>query len=213
MKPKYKQCEKEFIEENYRKYSFKVLTQKFNERFNSDRTIASMKTYCSKNGLHKTNGNGRFQNNHPAWNNGLTKKEYLTHCTDETRDILAKHRPPEHRQYKIGDRVIKKINGDKIPYIVTSVEPNIKFEKRLTPESRYIWELHNGAIPNKYYIMHIDGDAMNNDISNLVLVSESDRNSIAGNGWFGNAEIFKTGLSILELQKALKDFGRYEQGR
>ena len=36
---------------------------------------------------------------------------------------------------------------------------------------RYIWEKHNGPIPKGYQIHHIDGDPLNNSISNLQCLS------------------------------------------
>ena len=36
---------------------------------------------------------------------------------------------------------------------------------------RLIWEKHNGGIPKGYQVHHIDGNKLNNDISNLQLLS------------------------------------------
>ena len=36
---------------------------------------------------------------------------------------------------------------------------------------RLIWEKHNGKIPNRYQIHHIDGNKLNNNISNLQLIT------------------------------------------
>lgn len=38
---------------------------------------------------------------------------------------------------------------------------------------RLIWEIHNGVIPKELVIDHIDGDTMNNKLSNLRLVSKN----------------------------------------
>lgn len=39
---------------------------------------------------------------------------------------------------------------------------------------RYVWEKHNGPIPDGYDIHHIDWNKLNNDISNLELISHSE---------------------------------------
>ena len=206
----YSEEQKEFIEAHYKDYKFKELTRLFNERFSTNKSLSSIKVYCSKHGLKKTDGNGQFQNNHYAWNKGMTKEEYLEHCTDETREILAHHEPVHIRKYQIGDRVIKKIGNQYIPYVVIALDKNVKFDKRLTPETRYVWERYNGKIPEGNYIMHIDGDVMNNDISNLLMVTEAERNFLVSHKWTGNIEILKTGISIYQLQNTLKSLGRYE---
>lgn len=48
---------------------------------------------------------------------------------------------------------------------ITSGENSRKFLHRL------VWEKHNGEIPEGYQIHHIDGNKLNNDISNLQLIS------------------------------------------
>lgn len=46
---------------------------------------------------------------------------------------------------------------------------------------RYIWEKHNGAIPKGYHIHHIDGNRLNNDISNLAMLIASEHESYHNN--------------------------------
>lgn len=42
------------------------------------------------------------------------------------------------------------------------------------PKHHYIWELETGMkIPRDYKVIHLDGDRRNNDISNLICVSNS----------------------------------------
>ena len=43
---------------------------------------------------------------------------------------------------------------------------------------RWIWDLHNGPIPKGFDIHHIDGDTLNNDITNLRLMSHGDHRAI-----------------------------------
>lgn len=41
----------------------------------------------------------------------------------------------------------------------------------------YVWEKHNGKIPNGFSVHHLDKDPRNNDISNLALMSYSSHSS------------------------------------
>lgn len=44
--------------------------------------------------------------------------------------------------------------------------------------ARWIWTKHNGEIPNKYEIHHIDGNKLNDDIGNLICVSSKDHGKL-----------------------------------
>ena len=46
---------------------------------------------------------------------------------------------------------------------------------------RDIWEYHNGPIPPDYHVHHIDGNPLNNDISNLACLSAADH--VAQHPW------------------------------
>lgn len=39
---------------------------------------------------------------------------------------------------------------------------------------RHVWEKHHGPIPEGYHVHHRDGDALNNDIGNLEIVTPKD---------------------------------------
>lgn len=47
----------------------------------------------------------------------------------------------------------------------------VRVNYRLYLVSRIIWEMHNGPIPEGYEIDHIDHNTLNNDITNLRMVS------------------------------------------
>jgi len=59
-------------------------------------------------------------------------------------------------------------------------------------EHRVVWENHNGAIPDGYQVHHIDGNKLNNDISNLELVNPKEhKDKHSGVEWI-NGERYKT---------------------
>lgn len=53
-------------------------------------------------------------------------------------------------------------------------------EKRLHKIHRIIWEIFNGDIPPKMTIDHIDGNSLNNNISNLRCVTQAENNRNVG---------------------------------
>jgi hypothetical protein len=44
-------------------------------------------------------------------------------------------------------------------------------KRRKVAEYKSIWRKHNGPIPRGYHIHHVDGNCLNNDISNLVCIT------------------------------------------
>ena len=51
--------------------------------------------------------------------------------------------------------------------------------KRFYEDSKgYVWEKHNGPVPEGYDIHHIDHDKSNNDIENLVAIPESEHHKL-----------------------------------
>jgi hypothetical protein len=54
--------------------------------------------------------------------------------------------------------------------IVVSL-PSRKRKPRDSRKARQVWIKHKGVIPDGYHIHHIDGDPMNNDITNLACLS------------------------------------------
>lgn len=47
----------------------------------------------------------------------------------------------------------------------------IRYKQKRYLEHRIIWEMHNGPIPDGYEIDHIDHNTLNNDITNLRMVT------------------------------------------
>jgi len=47
---------------------------------------------------------------------------------------------------------------------------------------RLVWSKYNGKIPEGYHIHHIDGNKLNNDISNLQLISSSEHSKLHHSG-------------------------------
>ena len=46
---------------------------------------------------------------------------------------------------------------------------------------QYVWEKEHGPIPKGYEIHHIDGNTMNNDITNLMMVTIKEHKEIHAN--------------------------------
>lgn len=70
----------------------------------------------------------------------------------------------------------------------------------------YIWEKHNGPVPEKHRILFLDGNKKNFNIDNLVCVPLKYICVMAANKWqFKNFEITKTAIKWCELFYSLKE--------
>lgn len=70
---------------------------------------------------------------------------------------------------------------------------------------RYIWELHNGPIPDGYEVHHKDLNTHNNDISNLVLMTTHDHRSYHSKRQTGRKLSDETKNKIRQKRLGTKD--------
>lgn len=202
---KYTDEQKLYLKEHC-KVPRKLLTKMFNEKFGESRTVCGIKTYCKRHGLHKVEGNGQFVNGHKAWNKGMPIEEFKSHYTEESYANATADTLPRHTKYKVGDRFLKKENGRQVPYILTSTEKYVPLEHRGIRESIYVWEKHNGPVKKGYFVWNLDGDLMNNDISNLVLIQRKDIPKLSP--FYGNKELMMLGTRVCALENLLKETKR-----
>ena len=199
---KYTDEQKAYLKEHC-KVSRKLLTEMFNKEFNEHRTVIGIKTYCKRHGFHKVEGNGQFVNGHKAWNKDMPTEELKTHYTKESYANATADTLPRHTKYKIGDRFFNKENGRKVPYILTSTESYVDLKKRGIKESVYVWEKHNGPLDPENFVWNLDGNLMNNDISNLVLIQKKDIPKLAP--FYGNKDLVLLGIKLCELEQLIKE--------
>lgn len=76
--------------------------------------------------------------------------------------------------HKLSRRLVENVANNVYGYCI------VRFKGRNVPYHRIIWVLLNGDIPVGIQIDHIDGNKINNDISNLRLVSnrENQQNQV-----------------------------------
>ena len=90
-------------------------------------------------------------------------------------------------------------------YVEVRVEQGKTFDCGATiyyrPKHHIVWESANGQIPPKYIIRHMDGDKLNNALSNLELVSLAENAVINRQGLFTVCpEINKTAILIARVK-------------
>lgn len=183
---KYEQEHIDFIKA-HQGASAREMAELFTEHFNIHVTKNQMKAVMYRNNI-SSGKTGRFEKGHIPNSKGqkMSKEQY-----EKCKPTMFKkgHIPKNHRE--IGSERITK-DG----YIEIKIkEPNLWVLKH-----RLIYEKYYGEIPAGYFVIFGDGDKLNCDINNLILVSRSElllmnRNKLIKK----DSSLTKTGLNIAKL--------------
>lgn len=179
------------------------LTERLNKRFNKNRTVASVDNRCKRIGA-KAGSDGRFKSGLTPWHRGMSLEEYKSHFTKESF-AKGKFKSGEHSlalKYKVGDEVVR---GEYV-YIKYTDSLDIPPEKQWKMKHRYIWELHNGEIPDNCSVIFLDGDKRNFEIDNLALVTKSQMGRMTTYKLYSEKqEITSAGIMLCKLMEATED--------
>ena len=183
---KYEQEHIDFIKA-HQGASAREMAELFTEHFNIHVTKDQMKAVMYRNNI-SSGKTGRFEKGNIPHSKGqkMSKEQY-----EKCKPTMFKkgHIPKNHRE--IGSERITK-DG----YIEVKIEdPDVWGLKH-----RLIYEEHYGEIPAGYSVIFGDGDKLNCDINNLILVSRSElllmnRNKLIKK----DSSLTKTGLNIAKL--------------
>ena len=188
---RYSEEQKEFIiTNNYGKYS-KELAEMFNQYFNTNITAKEI-AYFRRNHKLKSGLTGQFKKGNVAHNKGKKQIEYMSQeSIERTKETRFKkgNKPKNYRP--IGSERITK-DG----YIEVKVSDPNKWETK----NKIIYKRYFGDIPEGHKVIYADGNKLNNDINNLILVSDNEelimnRHKLRTE----NIELTKTGYLIAKV--------------
>ncbi|MDY5819312.1 MAG: HNH endonuclease signature motif containing protein [Treponema sp.] len=168
------------------------ITEEYNSHFASDIKVATFRYRCIRDGFvqkKKTGGIVEFTEEQDEWlkanhkqswdsmtdqfnlifGTSYNREKIRKHCgrylgltSEQTRQQYQKQLPLYSERYNAKDDVIEIKVCDEIG------------KCKWIPKHHYIWELETGMkIPPNCKIIHLDGNRRNNDISNLICVSNS----------------------------------------
>ena len=162
---RYSEEQKEFIiTNNYGKYS-KELAEMFNQYFNTNITAKEI-AYFRRNHKLKSGLTGQFKKGNVAHNKGKKQIEYMSQeAIERTKKTRFKkgNKPKNYRP--VGSERITK-DG----YIEVKVADTNKWETK----NKIIYKQYYGDIPKGHKVIYADGNKLNNDINNLILVSDNE---------------------------------------
>lgn len=120
-----------------------------------------------KNAEHPNQVACRFKKGQTPFNKGL--KEYQFRSKEASERCKA-------TQFKAGQLPR---NTQPVGYECTRsdgyVYIKVKGERKMQPKHRYVWKQHHGAVPDGMCVSFRDGDRTNCDITNLMLITESEK--------------------------------------
>lgn len=173
----YSESELSWIEA-HKKLTRKELTSQFNAKFNRSLSQVSLSALCKRKGW-LTGRDGRFKKGnipHPdARPKGANKTSF------------KKGNVP-HNTVPVGTEVVATDGWIKVKI----AEPDVWQSK-----ARLVWEKQNGEIEPGMIIWHIDSNPLNNDISNLALISRTDNARLNKTGYHQEPNEIKPSLVLL----------------
>lgn len=179
---------KQFILDNYKGRYNQELADLFNQKFNTNITSRTIKSYKANNKLN-SGLTGKFRKGQTPHNKGKKMPKEVYEKVKHT--MFAKGNvPPNHRP--VGSERISK-DG----YIEVKVaEPN---KWRL--KQRVVYEEAKGKIPEGCTIIFLDGNKRNFDIDNLRCITRSELLYLNCNGLNNSNEITETGILMARLDR------------
>lgn len=180
---------KQFILDNYKGRYNQELADLFNQKFNTNITSRTIKSYKANNKLN-SGLTGKFRKGQTPHNKGKKMPKEVYEKVKHT--MFAKGNvPPNHRP--VGSERISK-DG----YIEVKVaEPN---KWRL--KQRVVYEEAKEKIPEGCPMIFLDGNKRNFDIDNLRCITRSELLYLNCNGLNNSNEITETGILMARLDRA-----------
>ena len=167
----------EKIKEIVPKWSYKKCAEIMSEEFNYKFTSSMIEHKANRLGIKKPN-NG-FDNLDPRL---------------PSINWFMKGRPSLNEK-PVGTETVMTDKNGHTTVAVKIGKPNVWEYKH-----RLIWKQHHGEIPKNGYIIFADGNCLNFDINNLVLVSPAEHVIMNKHGLrFDDTELTKTGLNVAKL--------------
>lgn len=156
--------EKAFLWRYVKKHTWKETTEEFNRRFGCNLSVSSVKSTGKRYGI-RTGRTGQFEAGNIPANKGIPMetKGRMAETQFKKGNMPQTHLP-------VGSVTIRRYSDKrKKPYMWEKVEEPNKWRMKHVLE----WERHNGPVPEGMIVIFADGDTLNPDISNLIIVTKA----------------------------------------
>lgn len=187
---KYTKEQEQWLIDNVKDVSYKDLANRFNEKFDSNRTANAIQAKCGRLGV--LNGrDGCFEKGMTPWNKGLTGYMGPNKTSFKKGDVSPNYRPVgSERTLVTGYQEVK------------VADPNVwKLKHRL------VWEEITGEqLEDRDVIIFLDQDRSNLNLDNLAKVSRAELARLNQGGYLvGDKDLSLAGLNIVRLEEILRE--------
>lgn len=159
--------QEEFLRVNYKAYAILELTVLFNEKFETTYTGQQIKTYLFNHGI--TSGRtGCFEKGSKPWNTGTKGLVKPNSGNFKKGDVPINLKPIGH------ERVNKRDRDGFILIKIAEKNPYTGAPTRYKHKHVHVWKQASGSIPEGMVVAFKDGNQLNCDIDNLMLISRAE---------------------------------------
>lgn len=191
--------QEEFLRDNYKIHTIPELTILFNEKYGTDKAPQQLKTFCFNHSI-ISGRTGCFEKGSKPWNTGTKGLTKPNTGNFKKGQIPVNLKPIGH------ERTGKRARDGFIFIKIAEKNPYTGAPTRYKHKHVHVWEQANGPIPEGMVVAFRDGDQLNNDISNLMLISRAELLRLNQYGYKETPEELKpTVLAVAKLE--VKTFG------
>lgn len=165
------------------------LTEAFNARFGTTRSEKQVRA-CLRNHRIRSGRTGRFEKGQVSWNRG--KKGFM----GPNRTSFQPGHMPHNKLRLWSERITR--DG----YIEISIperNPYTGAPTRFKLKHRWLWEMKHGPVPKGHVLIFKDGDRLNCEIENLLLIKRTELLTLNLHDYHGASSELKP--SVLALAK------------
>ena len=189
--------QEQYLWDTYKDISAAELTNLFNTRFKTSKTIQQIKSFVHNHGIN-SGRTGHFSKGHKSWNKG-TKGLTSTNKTSFKKGQVPPNRKP------IGSERIDSKDGF-VLIKVAEKNPWTRFLTRYKHKHRHVWEQENGPVPKGMVVAFKDGHRTNCDLENLMLLSRAEMLTLNRHGYKDTpAELKPSVLALSKLQVKIRE--------
>jgi len=162
-----------FLRNGYKTHQIKVLTDIFNEKYGTEKTVSAIKGTIFRNKF-LSGRTGKFHKGNQAWNKGKTGYMGANKTSFKKGNLPHNHKPLYSE--RIGKDGYREIS-------VPEENPYTGFPSRYVQKHVWVWKQKNGPVPDGHVITFRDGDITRVELENLTLLSRAELLWLNRNGY------------------------------
>ena len=208
VEPRWKEEHLQFLREFVPGHNEKEIQQALFEKFGEKTSLNNINNLKRKAGVKSGTVGGQFQKGQISHNKGKKWSEFMSEegQKNSLKTCFKKGNVPANRK-EIG---YERVDHEGFVYVkVQDLHQNRNFKQK----HYLVWEQHNGPVPKGYILRFLDGNRQNCDISNLALVSVSEKLILSKMQRTTNPELHKTQILVAQVMDKVRKRKRKDKSQ